>query len=105
MECGVSKAYVTFMMGHSEGKDSNGIRITHPLDAVGGTYDNAPHVYPDVVEKEYSKMEPYLNIYTGFARNFSSLSNDAQTFFEKFNQVLEEHPDKMEKFERFILNL
>jgi integrase len=64
-ERGISKAYITFMMGHSEGKDSNGTRVTHPLDSVGGTYDNAPKVYPNAVEKEYQKLEPYINIYTG----------------------------------------
>jgi len=31
---------------------------------VGGTYDKAPWVYPDVVEKEYAKLEPYINIYS-----------------------------------------
>ncbi len=63
-ERGISKAYITFMMGHSEGKDTNGLRVTHSLDAVGGTYDNAPFVYPRAVEKEYMKLEPYLNIYS-----------------------------------------
>ena len=63
-ERNISKAYITFMMGHSEGRDSGGARVTHALDAVGGTYDHAPWVYPDAVEREYAKLEPYLNIYT-----------------------------------------
>jgi hypothetical protein len=64
-ERGISKSYVSFMMGHSSGKDSNGIKINHPLDVVGGIYDNCPRVYPNVVEKEYAKLEPYINIYSG----------------------------------------
>ena len=64
-ERGISKSYVTYMMGHSSGKDSNGIQINHPLDVVGGVYDTAPRVYPDVVENEYAKLEPYINIYSG----------------------------------------
>ena len=47
------------MMGHSSGTGQD-----HKLDVVGGVYDHAPMVYPGVVEKEYSKLEPYLNIYS-----------------------------------------
>jgi len=57
---GINKAYISFMMGHSTG---NG--YTHPLDAVGGTYDKAPWVYERTVEREYAKLEPYINIYSG----------------------------------------
>ena len=63
-ERGISKAYVTFMMGHSSGKDTNGVQINHPLDVVGGTYDNCPKIYPNVVEAEYAKLEPFINIYS-----------------------------------------
>ena len=59
-ERGISKAYVSFMMGHSRGTGED-----HKLDVVGGVYDGAPRVYPNVVEKEYAKLEPYINIYTG----------------------------------------
>jgi len=59
-ERGVSKGYVKFMMGHAT-DEVNGDR----LDVVGGVYDDAPRVYGDVVEKEYTKLEPYLNIYSG----------------------------------------
>lgn len=48
------------MMGHSSGNGTD-----HKLDVVGGVYDNCPRVYPEVVEKEYAKLEPYINIYTG----------------------------------------
>jgi integrase len=59
-ERGISKSYISFMMGHSSGDGSD-----HKLDVVGGVYDNCPHTYPSVVEKEYEKLEPYINIYTG----------------------------------------
>jgi hypothetical protein len=59
-ERGISKAYVSFMMGHSSGTGQD-----HKLDVVGGVYDHAPSVYPNVVEKEYEKLEPYLNVYSG----------------------------------------
>jgi integrase len=59
-ERGISKAYVSFMMGHSGGDGES-----NKLDVVGGVYDNAPRVYPGVVEKEYVKLEPYINVYSG----------------------------------------
>jgi len=59
-ERGISKSYISFMMGHSAGTGQD-----HKLDVVGGIYDSAPKVYPNAVEKEYSKLEPFLNIYSG----------------------------------------
>jgi hypothetical protein len=58
-ERGISKAYVAFMMGHSNGDGQN-----HPLDAVGGVYDRAPSVYPSAVEREYQKLERFLNVFS-----------------------------------------
>lgn len=57
---GVDKVYTKFMIGHSSGTD-----VIKKQDMPGGTYDNAPRVYLDVVEREYEKLEPYLNIFTG----------------------------------------
>jgi integrase len=57
-DIGVSRAYVEFMMGHQKRAESN----ENDLDAVGGVYDKAPYINPRVVEKEYIKLEPYLNI-------------------------------------------
>jgi hypothetical protein len=57
---GISKDYVRFMMGHSV-DDVSG----DALDIPGGIYDQAPFTHPDAVEREYAKLEPYLNIYTG----------------------------------------
>jgi integrase len=69
-ERGISMGYITFMMGHSAPPPQD---ATHRLDIVGGTYDNAPRVYANVVEKEYIKLEPYLNIYTGLAAKGADL--------------------------------
>jgi len=68
-ERGISKSYVSFMMGHSRGSGED-----HKLDVVGGVYDGTPTVYPGVVEKEYAKLEPYLNVYSG--RKGESLSGE-----------------------------
>lgn len=61
-ERGINKAYVSFMMGHSTGDG-----LTHRLDVVGGVYDKGPWVYERAVEKEYEKLEPFINIYSGKA--------------------------------------
>jgi hypothetical protein len=57
---GISKDYVRFMMGHAV-DDVDG----DTLDIPGGTYDQAPFTHPDAVEREYAKLEPWLNIYSG----------------------------------------
>jgi hypothetical protein len=59
-ERGCAKQYVSYMMGHSSGSE-----VTGKLDMPGGVYDQAPRIYLNVVEREYMKAEPYLNIYTG----------------------------------------
>jgi len=53
-ERGVDQRVVRFWMGH----------ITH-VDDVGGIYDKQPELYEEVVEAEYAKLEPYLNLYSG----------------------------------------
>jgi len=58
---GISKDYVRFMMGHAVDDVGDG------LDSPGGTYDQAPFTHPDAVEREYAKLEQYLNIYSGRA--------------------------------------
>jgi integrase len=57
---GISKDYARFMMGHAV-DDVDGDQ----LDIPGGTYDQAPFTHPDAVEREYAKLEPYINIYSG----------------------------------------
>jgi len=43
-------------MGHTEG-----------VEKVGAEYDRTPEIYEKVMEKEYMKLEPYINIYSGVA--------------------------------------
>jgi site-specific recombinase XerC len=81
-ERGINKAYVSFMMGHSTGDGS-----THRLDVVGGVYDKGPWVYENAVEKEYEKLEPYINIYSGKAVE-ASLGISEQDL-EALKQLLE----------------
>ncbi len=59
------------MMGHSSPPPQD---TTHRLDIVGGVYDNAPRVYANIVEREYAKLEPYINIYSGLAARGADLT-------------------------------
>ncbi len=34
------------------------------IDAVGGEYDKTPEIHERVIEGEYRKLEPYLNVYS-----------------------------------------
>jgi hypothetical protein len=52
-ERNVDQDCVEFMMGHLSG-----------IQSVGGIYDRTPELYVDVIEREYAKLEPYLNIYS-----------------------------------------
>lgn len=99
---GISRSYVSFMMGHSTGDGQD-----HPLDAVGGTYDAAPRVYPSVVEKEYAKLEPYINIYSGQSHGFclAGMPQKQQEALTVFAQLLNSSPEKMRKFQEFLLRL
>jgi len=81
-ERGINKAYISFMMGHSSGDGA-----THKLDAVGGVYDKAPWVYEKAVEQEYSKLEAYINVYSGKAVE-ASLGISEQDM-ETLKQLLE----------------
>ena len=53
-ELGISGEYVEFMMGHESG-----------IQGVGGVYDRTPEINETVVEREFAKLEPYLNVYSG----------------------------------------
>jgi integrase len=89
---GISKAYVSFMMGHSRGTGED-----HKLDVVGGVYDGAPSVYPNVVEKEYAKMEPYLNLYSGRAAEAEEdLSDEDVASLKELAQLMKEGKIKIE---------
>lgn len=55
-ERGIDSRIVEFMLGHKGG-----------LEAVGNTYDESPQIYERTIEKEYQKLEPYINLYSGVA--------------------------------------
>ena len=46
------------------------------LDSMGGVYDRTPEIHEDVIEKEYAKLEPYVNIYRGVSLRERSLLVD-----------------------------
>ena len=51
---GIDRNVIEFFLGHTNG-----------IDAVGAEYDRTPEIYEEVLEKEYAKLEPYINIYSG----------------------------------------
>lgn len=51
---GFDSRYGEFFMGHAGG-----------LAQIGGVYDKSPELHEDIFEKEYMKLSPYLNIFTG----------------------------------------
>jgi integrase len=71
---GVSADYVEFMMGHMSG-----------IESVGGVYDRTPEIYEEVVEREYGKIEPFLNIYTGVKGKLSEKQRLSDEILELLN--------------------
>ena len=61
--------------------------------------------YVDMLRRKYSLVVPDLEFIRQPAKQANKLSKDALDLFGKLNDVLETYPDKMEKFEKFILNL
>jgi hypothetical protein len=96
---GISKDYVRFMLGHSV-DDVNGDQ----LDIPGGIYDQAPFTHPDVVEREYSKLEPYLNIFSQRTGEDPGLALKTK-FAKTLDRYFEENPGKEEKFQEFLKGL
>jgi len=69
------------MMGHASTANLN------RLDMPRGTYDNAPWIYSSV-EKEYEKLEPYINIYSG-KRETSGLTQEEVVELKKLIKLLD----------------
>jgi integrase len=94
---GVSKHYVSFMMGHTteDGVNKN--------DVVGGVYDRRPRFDSRTVENEYAKLEPWLNVYSRRAETV--FGEEQKQFLEAFTQILDKHPEKAAKFEKFLMEL
>ena len=90
-ERGIDQDCVEFMMGHCGG-----------IQAVGGTYDRTPELHAEVVEREFMRMEPYLNIYSGHVAEAELSESQRET-----NKVLEALADKdiLPKFIEFLKNL
>lgn len=63
-ERGIRCDYVEFMMGHLSG-----------IESVGGIYDRTPEIHEGIVEKEYAKLEAYVNVYNG-KRGEADLSDE-----------------------------
>jgi hypothetical protein len=61
-ERGIDQDCVEFMMGHLSG-----------IESIGGVYDKTPELYAGVIEREYAKLEPYINIYSGKAAETEGL--------------------------------
>jgi len=53
-ERGIDIRVVEFFMGHING-----------IEAIGGDYDKTPQLYERMFEKEYAKLEPFINPYSG----------------------------------------
>ena len=54
---GIDRNVVEFWLGRAES--------VHGLDATGGTYDRNPEIREEMIEREYMKLDPYINIYSG----------------------------------------
>jgi integrase len=78
---GFDSRYGEFFMGHAGG-----------LAEIGGIYDKSPELHEDIFEREYMKLAPYLNVYTGVI----SLEKRV-TELEKLKQ---ENPELIEQLRR-----
>ena len=81
-ERGVDRDIVEFWMGHNS-----------KIASTGGIYNKVPEIHEDVVEREYMKLEPFLNIYSS-----KVAMREADPLLEKVSQ-LSEIPGVREEFE------
>lgn len=98
---GISRNYVEFWMGHGEG-----VNPLNPLDATGGVYDRTPEIYERTHVEEYSKLEHYINIYSGGVQEpLTEEEKEWTRFSGQLRESLEEDPEKQKKFLQFLKNL
>ena len=90
-ERGVDRSVVEFWMGHVEG-----------LNDVGGVYDRTPEIHEDVIEREYQKIEPYLNIFTGVLHEEPKPKSTRELALERLGEWLERDPRRIEKLIKTI---
>ena len=95
---GINRNYVEFWMGHI-----GGANLSSRLDATGGVYDRTPEIYEKTHEKEYAKLEPYVNIYSGVQQYpVTPLDEEWMQFSSTLREVLQESPDKREKLLKLL---
>ena len=91
----IKEGIVEFWMGHTIG-----------IDAVGGVYDRTPEIHEEVIEREYAKLEPYVNIYSGVQMEpLTEEDREWLQFSNTLREMLENDPKKREKFLRFFKRL
>ena len=76
-ERGIDQDCIEFMMGHLSG-----------IESIGGVYDKTPELHASVIEKEYAKLEPYINIYSGKTAETGGLDISGEDV-ETLKQVLQ----------------
>jgi len=86
-ERGIDQDCIEFMMGHLSG-----------IESIGGTYDKTPELYAGVIEREYAKLEPYINIYSGKSAETEGLGISEQdlTSLKQLLQMMKEGKVKIE---------
>lgn len=92
---GIDRNIVEFWMGHING-----------IDAVGGCYDRNPEIREEILEMEYAKLEPYINVYSGVQQEpLTEEEKEWMRFSGQLRESLEKDPEKQEKFLQFLKNL
>ena len=77
-ERGIDQDCVEFMMGHLSG-----------IASIGNVYDKTPELYGEVIEKEYAKLEPFVNVYSGHrtAEDLHLTESELQELKELLSQM------------------
>ena len=83
---GIHPRIVKFFMGH----------ITDTMDDEGGIYGRNPEIRGEIFEKEYAKLEPYINIYSS-----SVVSRRTDPLLQDIEQ-LSRVPSVREAFESIV---
>jgi len=91
----IDRDIIEYIMGHTN----------NTLSSPGGIYDRTPEIHEEVVEGEFKKLEPYLNIYSRPEITQQSRSQEEQAFFEALGKFFEQNPDKREKFLKLLEQL
>ncbi len=76
----IDPSCVEFWMGHAE-----------DIKGKGGIYDRSPELYADMIEKEYAKLEPYINVYSSrAAQPASEISPEDMETLKEILQMMRE---------------